>query len=173
MEFRYEIKIPKIRIAVLIGRKGTVKKRLEEETNTKIIVDSKEGEVFVKGKDAVSLYNTNQMITAIGRGFNPEIAELLLKNDYCFELISLNSYTKERKDLLRIKGRLIGTKGKCRKTIEQLTDCHISIYGKTIGIIGLIENVNIARRAIEQLLKGSPHSHVYKWLEKKRGEIKI
>ena len=173
MEFHYEIKIPKIRVAVLIGRKGTVKERLEEDTNTKIKIDSDEGEVFVKGEDAISLYNTNQIITAIGRGFNPEIAKLLLKSDYCFELINLSSYTKERKDLLRVKGRLIGTKGKCRKTIEQLTECHISIYGKTIGIIGLIENVNIARRAIEQLLKGSPHSHVYSWLEKKRRDIKI
>lgn len=171
MEFRYEVKIPKNRIAVLIGRNGGVKKKIEEETNTKIKVDSKEGEVFVNGSDAVSLYNTNQIIIAIGRGFNPGIAELLLKNDYCFELISLNDYTKN--DLLRIKGRLIGTKGKCRKTIEQLTECYISIYGKTIGIIGLIENVNIARRAIENLLKGSPHSSVYRWLEKKRSEIKI
>ena len=78
MEFHYEIKIPKQRIAVLIGKAGSVKKKLEEDTNTKISVDSEEGEVFVKGEDAISLYNTNQIITAIGRGFNPEIAELLI-----------------------------------------------------------------------------------------------
>lgn len=171
MEFHYEVKIPKQRIAVLIGKAGNIKKKIEEETNTKINIDSNEGEVFVKGEDALSLYSTNQIITAIGRGFNPEIADLLLKNDYCFELINLNGYEKEA--LLRIKGRLIGTKGKCRKNIERLTETHISVYGKTVGIIGLIENVNIARRAIESLLKGAPHSTVYRWLEKKRREIRL
>ena len=97
MEFRYEVKIPKARVAVLIGRNGEQKKKIEKETNTKIRVDSDEGEVFVEGSDAVSLYNTNYIITAIGRGFNPEIAELLLKNDYCFELINLSDYIQKKK----------------------------------------------------------------------------
>ena len=94
----------------------------------------------------------------------------MLKNDYCFELIYL---TGDKDELLRIRGRLIGTKGKCRKNIEKLTETNISIYGKTAGIIGFIENVNIARRAIESLLKGAHHSSVYSWLEKKRREIKL
>ena len=52
-EFQYNIKIPKERIAVLIGKKGEVKKTLEGETGTKILVDSKEGDVIVQGEDAL------------------------------------------------------------------------------------------------------------------------
>ena len=66
----------------------------------------------------------------------------------------------------------IGEGGKSRKTIEDLTECYISVYGKTIGIIGEPENVAAARKAVEDLLKGSPHGNVYKLLEKRRRMIK-
>ena len=47
VEYSYELKIPKDRVAVLIGMKGNVKKAIEEETKSKINVDSKEGDIFV------------------------------------------------------------------------------------------------------------------------------
>jgi len=171
-EYSYELKIPKERIAVLIGKKGIIKKELEEETKTKIDVDSKEGEVTVSGKDAISLFSLREIIRAISRGFNPDTAKLLLKTDYCFEIISLNDIADTKNDLVRIKGRIIGSEGKARKLIEDLTECHICVYGKTISIIGGPETVAVARRAVEQLLKGSTHSSVYKWLEKKRSDLK-
>ena len=43
---------------------------------------------------------------------------------------------------------------------------------KTIGIIGLAENVDLARRAIDSILSGSPHANVYKWLEKQRRNLR-
>jgi ribosomal RNA assembly protein len=169
-EFSYEIKIPKDRIAVLIGTKGEIKKQLEDETKTKIDVDSKEGDVTVSGEDALLLYSTRDIIRAIGRGFNPEMALLLLKQDYAFELINLPEYEKPSQ-FKRIKGRVIGKEGKSRKLLEEYTETFISVYGKTVGIIGQTEQVSIARRAIEMLLKGSPHSNVYKWLEKMRRQV--
>jgi len=171
-EFQYELKVPKERVAVLIGKNGATKKLLEKATKTQIDIDSNEGDVFVKGEDALGLFSTNEIIQAIGRGFNPEIALLLLHQDYSFELISLNEYTKSKNTLHRIKARIIGSEGKARRLIEGLTDCHISVYGKTIGIIGKIEKVPLARRAIESLLGGSPHANVYKWLEKQRKMMK-
>ena len=53
-----------------------------------------------------------------------------------------------------------------------LTDTHISVYGKTIGIIGEHQDVADARTAVENMLKGAPHGNVYKWLEKRRKERK-
>jgi ribosomal RNA assembly protein len=78
-EFSYQIKIPKERIAVLIGKKGEIKNQIEEHTRTRIDVDSKEGDITVSGEDAITLYSTRDIIRAIGRGFNPDIALLLLK----------------------------------------------------------------------------------------------
>jgi len=170
-EFSYHVKIPKERIAVLIGKKGEVKRQLEEYTKTKISVDSNEGDVSVNGEDAILLYSTRDIIRAIGRGFNPEIALLLLKQDYSFEMINLPDFEKPTQ-FMRIKGRVIGRDGRSRELIEEHTETFVSVYGKTIGIIGRTENVTVARKAIELLVKGSPHSNVYKWLEKMRRELK-
>jgi len=172
-EFIYELKIPKERIAVLIGKNGQVKKEIESATETSLDVDSKEGDIFIKGEDGLGLYTAREVVQAIGRGFNPNIALLLLKSDYTFDMIMMKDFTGKSKDtLMRLKGRVIGKEGKCRATIEELTECCVSVYGKTISVIGTAENVPIARQAVESLLRGSTHANVYKWLEKKRREIK-
>lgn len=170
-EFSYQIKVPKERIAVLIGKKGEIKRYIEENTHTKLSVDSKEGEITVSGEDALSLYSTRNIIKAIGRGFNPEIAMLLLRQDYAFEVLNLPDF-ENPSQFLRIKGRIIGKSGRSRELIEEHTETYISVFGKTVSIIGLIENANVARRAIEMLVKGSPHANVYKWLERMRRELK-
>ena len=171
-EYSYELKITKDRIAVLIGTKGETKIDIEKETNCKIDVDSTDGDVVISGKDAVTLFSLREVIKAIARGFNPELAKQLLKQDYILEIISLNDYSKEKSHQQRLKGRVIGMAGKSRTTIEDLTECYVSVYGKTIAIIGKVEMVAICKRSIESLLGGSPHANVYKWLERQRKLLK-
>ena len=104
----------------------------------------------------------------MGRGFNPEVALRLLKSDYAFELIQLADYARNKNDEKRLKGRVIGQEGKSRRLVEELTSTDVTVYGKTIGIIGEAYNVSIARRAVVSLLNGSTHAKVYKWLEQQR-----
>lgn len=173
MVFRQEIKIPKDRIAVLIGKKGSVKRALEKLADAKITVDSQEGDVVVGGEDNLRLFNLKNVIKAIGRGFSPHVAKSLFDEAYIFDLVGIQEYTgKSPKKQKRIKGRLIGTKGKTRELIAKLTNTNIVIYGKTIGIIGLVEDVMLAKEAIEYLLSGAPHGNVYRFLERKRIEAK-
>ena len=173
VEYSYELKVPRNRVAVIIGKEGSIKKEIEESTKTKLSIDSKEGDIFVSGEDALGLYTAREIIKAIARGFNPEIARLLLKPDYIFEVVDVSDFVGKSKDaMLRLKGRVIGKEGKSRKLIEELTECNISVFGKTISIIGEPETVSSARRAIESLLRGSTHANVYKWLERKRREMK-
>ena len=171
MEYSHQIKIPKERVPVLIGKDGSTKKELEELTKIKIDIDSKEGEVTISGEDSLKLYTLKNIIHAIARGFNPELAKLLLKEDYLLEIINISDFAKTKNHLIRIKSRIIGTKGKTRSVIEELTDTNISIYGKTISIIGKVENLGIARRAVESLASGSQHSAVYHWLENQRRQM--
>lgn len=172
-EFSYELRIPRERVAVLIGKKGETKRYLEHETKTKIKVDSAEGEIEIIGKDALLLYLAREIIRAIGRGFNPDVAMQLLKQDYAFEVISIVDFARNANDLERLRGRVIGEGGKSRRTIEDLTQTSICVFGKTIGIIGPGENLVNARRAVESLLSGSPHAHVYRWIERKRKEQRL
>lgn len=174
MEFSYEIKIPKDRVAVLIGVKGNVKKKIEKSLKLKINVDSREGDVIFTGDDSLALVTAQNIAKAIGRGFNPEVALELLDENNCLEIIDISDYAGEsRTALIRIKARVIGTSGKARKNIERLTDTNVVVYGKTIAIIGGYEGVRLARMAFEDLLKGSRHSGVYSWLEKHRKDMKV
>ena len=164
-EYSYEVKIPKDRIAVLIGTKGEIKKQLEKATKTKIQVDSKEGEILITGTDAIHLYTAKEIIRAIGRGFNPDVAQQLLKQDYGLEILPLDA--KNKSDMERLRGRVIGQEGKCRKTIESLTGTYICVYGKTVSIIGTFTGLDLVRRAVNMLLGGSPHNNVFNMLEKR------
>ena len=166
-DFEQILKIPKERIAVLIGTKGKTKKEIEEKTHTHLDV-SKEGEVTIKGENSFDTWLTKDIVKAIGRGFSPEKALTLLEEGMQFEIINLRDWAKTENSMRRLKGRVIGEKGRAKETIERLTETYISVYGKTICVIGETKRVMAAKRAIEMLLSGSKHSTVFSMLEKER-----
>ncbi|MFH1376157.1 MAG: KH domain-containing protein [Candidatus Woesearchaeota archaeon] len=160
------IKIPKDRVAVLIGEKGSTKRDIQRKTKTKLEINSQEGDVKVEGEDSLNVFLTVQVVKAVGRGFNPDIALILLKENYQMEIINIKDYCRTtRNDQERVKSRIIGKRGKARTTLENMTNTNISIYGKTVSIIGPTENVFLAKRAVEKLLQGTPHGNLYKWIE--------
>ena len=166
--YSYELRVPKERIAVVIGKKGFTRRQLEKLTKTKIEVDSEDGRVTISG-ESIDVYNARLVIQAIGRGFNPEIAKCLCDDTNCLEVVNIQDFAgKSKKKMFRLKSRVIGSKGKAWKSIETLTHTRISVYGKTVCIIGKVDHVLIAREAVENILKGAPHGPVYKWLEGKR-----
>jgi len=174
MDIHYEVKIPRDRIAVLIGIKGEMKRKIEQETSTKLNIDSKEGDVFVVGQDALDVNVCKDIVRAIGRGFNPEYAFELLKPDFFLETIDIvDVASKKNTSINRIKSRLIGKEGGARANIERLTDTHICVYGKTVSIIGYIVGVDAARKAITALIRGSTHSNVYAGLERSMKNSRI
>lgn len=169
-EFAYDLRIPEERVGVLIGTNGKVKADIEKHTKSKLEI-SKDGDVIITGEDALSLFVAKEIARAIGRGFNPHTAMLLLKSDYLLEIIDMKAVAGKNKNTLeRLKGRVIGTGGKAREEIERLTDTHISVYGKTIGIIGEVGQAMLAREAMAMLLSGSMHKTVYQFLERKKKE---
>lgn len=166
-----EIKIPEERVAVLIGKKGKIKRDIEKRTKTKLDVSS-DGGVVIKSEDSVDILISKNIIKAIGRGFNPKVAFELLNEDNCLEFLDISKYGKGRKkDLLRIRARAIGKEGKARKFIESLTNTSVCVYGKTVGIIGEVNKVIIAKRALENLLNGAPHGNVYRFIEIEMGKL--
>jgi ribosomal RNA assembly protein len=166
MEFRDETAIPKARVAILIGVKGSVRKSIERKSHTKLKI-SADGAVSIDGNNALEVMVAKNVVEAIGRGFNPDLAVELLKEENSYELINIEDYIGKNKALDRIRGVIIGKEGKTRKIIERTTGVHLSVYGKTIAIIGEAAAVAIAHQAIEMFLTGAKHSTVYRFLEKK------
>ncbi|MHA1230881.1 MAG: KH domain-containing protein [Candidatus Helarchaeota archaeon] len=169
------IKIPKKRIAVLIGKDGKTKKTIEKKTNTIIKIDSRDGSVEIIPKEdidgIVNLWKARDIVKAIGRGFSPERAFKLFDDDVYFEVIDLEQFFNSKKSIHRIKGRIIGNEGKSRALIEKLTDTYISVYGNTVSIIGEFQPFKVAKKAIMLLIQGATHSKVFRFLHKKHKEL--
>ena len=172
------IKIPGDRIGALVGSDGTVKNAIERKLSVDLQVDSETGTVQITlpstAEDPTVLFRAKEVVTAIGRGFAPEHAFRLLDDDeIIFEVIDLRETVgRSPTDLKRIKGRVIGKEGKTRRIIEELSEANISVYGHTISIIGYPDQSSIAREAVRMLIGGSLHGTVYRFLHKKRRELK-
>ncbi|MBN1941553.1 MAG: RNA-processing protein, partial [Candidatus Diapherotrites archaeon] len=122
-------------------------------------------EVFFTPKEKASDFlSAMNMVKAIGRGFSPENAMLLLDNETFLSIIDLQEFGKTKKKLFTRKGRVIGEKGRIRERIEEATDTKISVYGKTISIIGRVQGIEAAKTAVEMLLEGARHDTVFKFL---------
>ena len=167
-------RLPKERIGVAIGPSGEVKQEIERRTGTRLTLDSETGEVRIEpGEDPLGALNAREVLRAIARGFSSERAFRLFADDQFLEVIGIREFAgRSDKALIRLKGRAIGERGKTRQIIEETTGAHISIYGKTIALIGTAEQLAVAREAIQMLLGGAKHSSVYRFLERKRREIK-
>lgn len=172
------IKIPQDRVGALIGTKGNVKRAIEKATETKLDIESEDGIVTITTKenmeDPLGGWNANHIVKAIGRGFNPEVALKLCDDDIYLEVIKLPLIIgKSKKALARHKGRIIGKDGKTREIIVEMAEVDMAIYGKTVSFIGALENIMIAKEAIEMILNGSRHKSVYGFLEHKQQELKL
>jgi len=176
-EVRVNASIPKDRIGVLVGPKGTVKSRVEDSMGVDLTIDSETGLVDIRlrkdTEDPSNALRAKDIVVAIGRGFSPERAFSLLNEDNTLAVLDLHDiFGKNDAEIRRVDGRIIGREGKTRRIIEEMTGTLVSVSGHTVSIIGSYESVSTAKDAIEKLLKGRMHGTVYKFLRRKKSEAK-
>jgi ribosomal RNA assembly protein len=173
----YTVKIPQERIGVLVGKNGETKAEIEKMSQVGITIDSASGDVVIddsKSNDPEMSLKTRDVIRAIGRGFSPQRAFRLFDTGTYLEVIDLKDFTgKNSKRAKTVKARLIGTGGKTRKLIEELSESYVSIYGNTASLIGDYVQNQISRESVLMILRGNQHSTVYKYLERKRKDIRL
>jgi ribosomal RNA assembly protein len=169
------VRIPKDRVGALIGTDGETKELIERRAGVRMRIDT-EGEVDIDDnpEDPLAALKVMDLVKAIGRGFSPHRAMRLLDDDEYLEVIELGDFIGKKSDQLsRVRARIIGTNGKTRRIIEDLTGAHMSIYGRTVSLIGNSIQLPIAKTAVEMLLRGSEHSTVYRYLERSRATLRI
>ena len=171
MMFEKMIRIPHERVAVLIGKKGSAKSEIELRCGVAVSVDGSTGEVWVSAEgdaagEEYSPFKAVEIVMAIGRGFAPDVAMTLLEEENALHVISLADFGgKSRANMERIRGRIIGERGRARKNMEQLSGTRISVYGKTVSIIGAGSRLKRAADAVGAISGGSMHGSVYNRLE--------
>lgn len=172
------VRIPTRRIGVVIGKNGSNRTKIEEATQSKIIIDSDTGEVEIRPtpelEDPVLLLKARDIVKAIGRGFSTNIAMNLANDDYFLEVIRLKSFVGDQYNRLkRVKSRVIGSGGKTRASIESLTSTTLIVLGSTVSILGKLENLGDAKEAVIKIINGSDIDNVINQLEEKRRQHKI
>lgn len=176
MIFEQMVTIPQERVGAVIGKEGSTKVALEKALGVTLLVDSKEGTVVVRSEslEATDPLTATRVIEAIGRGFSPQRAKRLLEDGVTMDVIDLRQFVgKSSNSLDRVRGRVIGLKGKSRRVIEELTKCYVSVYGRTVCIIGEVAQVQLAAEAVRTLARGSQHRTVYNTLQKARTKQKM
>ena len=147
-------------------RLGAVKNKetkgmLESKLNVKIYFEDNTVEIDGEG---LELYKAKLIVKSIGRGFSPDNAFRLLDDEEQLQIIELRDYSEKK--MQAIKARVIGGEGKTRKLIEKFSGCAVSIYGKTISLIGNFEQLQIAKEAVNMIIYGAKLTTVYGFLQK-------
>jgi len=138
------------------------RERLERELKVKIM--NKDGEITIDGSPEDE-YFTEKVITALDFGFPFSVALLIKTEDFMFETLNIKDYTR-KKDLERVRARIIGTKGKTLRTLNELTKCYFELKDNRVGIIGEPEYIKNAQEGMISLIRGAKWANVYAFLEK-------
>ena len=134
---------------------------LEKKLSIKIKITGKN--VAIAGH-ALNEYEAELVFDAIRFGFSQKKARTLKDDDFIFKKVHIKSHTK--RNLKDILSRLIGTKGRTRKIISELSHCDVLIKDGEVGIIGDVEDVENTEIAIVNIIKGSKQTNMYRYLEK-------
>lgn len=162
------LRIPEERLSVLIGHDGATIEELRALVTVDITLDG--NEVVVEGEPFEELRAAN-IVKAIGRGFAPERAFRLLEDNADLCVLDVTDFASNDSGKERLKGRVIGRNGEAREKLENDTNTEIAVYGKTVAILGPVENVAVAREAVVQLLQGRSHATVYNYLDRNQAKI--
>ena len=138
------------------------RKFLEGILKTKLII---RGGLITINASPLEEYEADKILSAISTGFSARIAATLKDENVVFETLNIKDYSRT-KNLKTVRSRLIGTRGKTKKTIEQITGSHIIIKDNTVAIICSTESIEYVITAISNIIKGSKQKNAYKYLER-------
>lgn len=134
------------------------------ENKVKVKIGFGKDSISIKGKE-LDEYLVEKVVRAIDFGFNIDDALLLMNDNFLLEFVEVKEHT-HRKNLRDVRARLIGTGGKAKKTIQNLTGSEIVIQGNTIGVIVDSDHIDAVMQGIELLIQGAKHGNVFAYLEK-------
>jgi ribosomal RNA assembly protein len=138
------------------------KETIEKKTGVKLEIKGRQ--VTMEG-EPIQEYETHRILEALDFGFDLKDALSLVSEIIIFRKLNIKDFTR-RKNLEEVRGRVIGTEGKTKRTLESVSGCAVVLHGNTVGIIGSAEIIEEATTAIGNLIRGSKQANIYRFLER-------
>jgi|SRR3989344_5743533 len=155
---------------IIIENLTKIKKAVPKiENSIKVKISFGRGQINIRGNE-LNEFLTEEIVRAIDFGFDVDDALLLKNEDFLLEFINIKSNTP-RKNFKDIRARLIGTKGKAKKTIEKLTGSILAIKNNEVGIIVDSSHLDAVTQGIESLIRGAKHGNIFAYLEKQNAQL--
>jgi len=168
--------VPPERARAVLRKGGRLRRSIEERYDVSLAVDDETGGVSVRytpEKAAEAFLALRNIMSAVSTGFDEGAIRDMIERDLQFAALDLEDKVgSSRSALTRIKGRIIGQRGRAKRKIEEATGCMISIYENKVGISGPPETMEIAREAVDRLSSGFQHETVYRFLETRMRRLK-
>ncbi len=138
---------------------------LEQKLKVKLTFNGKN--VSFEG-EALDEFTAHKVLEALAFGFSAKKSLSLINEEFMFKKVHIKDFT--RRNLKSIKSRIIGTRGKTKKTISEISSCDIIVKESDVGFIGESETVLDVEQAIINLIKGSKQSNMYSYLQRRNRE---
>jgi ribosomal RNA assembly protein len=168
--------VPPERARSVLRKGGGIRRLMEEHFNVSLAVDEETGGVsvgYTPDKAADAYLGVTKIMSAISTGFDEAQIRDMIERDLSFVALDLEEMVgSQASTLTRIKGRIIGEKGRAKQKIESATGCILSIYGNKVGILGHPETIDVASEAVQRLSRGFQHQTVYRFLESRMRRLK-
>ncbi len=139
------------------------KSQLEKKLNTKITLKGRQ--VTLISKNPLDEYEASIILDAMNFGFSAKKVLMIKEQEMLFRIINIKNFTR-KKNLNEVRARIIGTKGRTKRTIEDISNCHILIKDNEVGIICNAYDIEEIITGITNLIRGTKQSNTYRYLEK-------
>jgi ribosomal RNA assembly protein len=143
--------------------------KIAEESGAKLSVNE-DGNAEIEG-DGGSEWIAEQVVKAIAGGFDYKVARKMFSDEFYLECVDLELVLGSPKVIERQTARIIGTEGKAKRIIAELSGAFLSIFENKVYFLGRFEEVKAAKEAVMMLLDGKTHTSVYSFLEKSKKEL--
>jgi len=138
------------------------KPELEKRLNININIEGRKATIIGKSFEE---YEASIVLDAINFGFSAKKALTLKDENMVFRIINIKNFTR-KKNLKDVRARVIGSRGRTKKTIENITNCEIFIKDNEVGLIGNVELIDEITTALSSLIRGTKQANTYRYLEK-------